>query len=224
MLITTIDTCTDMSTIGLVRDGAVLAEIAFPSRHTLARRALLRLDWLLTEAGVSKQDIEAIAVSLGPGSFTGVRIGLAAAKTLAYWLRIPLLGIPTLEAIVYSFREVTDTLLVPVINARRQQLYSACFVADGRHCHRRTPDMAVTAEAFAATVHSQLGAMKRLLLLGQIDGVPAQFRADLPNGSAGITALVTPRALAALAEHRLANGDADDPMTLAPIYLRGAAD
>ena len=219
MLMLTIDTCTDTSTLGLVRDGGVLAEAAFPSRHTLARRLLARLDWLLGECGLTKRDIGAVAVTSGPGSFTGVRIGMTVAKTLAAGLRIPLVGIPTLDVLAYPFHALRDRVLAPVINARRQQVYTALFHGDGA-AWRRTPDQLCDADAFAALLR-QAGADAPVVLIGQLDGLsPAFLSPDTPT----VRSLVTPHALAALAQQRLQRGDADDPLTLTPIYLRAAAD
>ncbi len=222
MLILTIETCTDTSTLGLVRDGAVLAEAAFPSRHTLAKRLTLRLEWLLAECGLAKGDIEGIAVSSGPGSFTGVRIGAAAAKMLAWGLRVPLAGVSTLEALAYPFRALRGHLLVPVINARRQQVYTAGFRGHGEILERATPDLALSAEPFAGWLadHAADGPP---VLLGQVEGLSASFVEAAP-ALAPVRALVTPMALAALAAARFARGEADDPMTMTPIYLRGAAD
>lgn len=223
MLIATLETCTDTSTIGLLRDDILIAEIAFPSRHTLVQKALPRLEWLLSESGLQKNDLKAIAVSLGPGSFTGVRIGPAAAKTIASQLQIPLLGISTLAAIAYPFREMRSIMLVPVINARRQQLYTAFFQGTGEGCQRLTADMALSADDFAAEV-ARHSSQQAVMLLGQLNGIPAAFRENLPAGSNAVNTLVTPTALAALAIERLQAGEADDPLTLAPVYLRNVAD
>lgn len=223
MLIATLETCTDTSTIGLLRDDVIIAEIAFPSRHTLVQKALPRLEWLLSESGLQKNDIEAIAVSIGPGSFTGVRIGPAAAKTIASQMQIPLLGISTLAAIAYPFREIRNMLLVPVINARRQQLYTAFFQGTGEGCQRLTADMALSAEDFATEV-ARHSAQQTVMLLGQLNTIPLAFRENLPAGTCAVNTLVTPSALAALAYEKLQTGEADDPLTLSPIYLRNVAE
>ncbi len=224
MLILTIETCTDTSTLGLVRDGVVLVEAAFPSRYTLAQRMIVRLEWLLAEAGLQREELEAIAVSLGPGSFTGVRIGAAAAKTLAQFQGIPLLGIDTLEALAYPFREVDGVLLAPLVNARRKQAYLALFRGENHALRRVTEDLLLSADPFTELLaHHQAGST-RVLFIGQIDGLPAEFQSNAPCQCSTLRSLVTSHALAALAEERLAHGSYDDPMTLAPIYLRSAAE
>jgi len=224
MLILTIETCTETSTLGVMRDGVVLAEAAFPSRYTLAKRLQLRINWLLAECEVNKTALDAIAVSQGPGSFTGVRIGVAAAKSLAYWLHIPLVGVPTLEALAYPFRKVPGALLAPMINARRQQVYTALFHTEGGRLHRQTPDLLLSAGPFTELLHGQASGDGPLLFIGQTDGLPPAFLHDAPRPPAPVRSLVTPHALAALAQVRLERGEQDDPLTLSPIYLRSAAD
>ena len=224
MLILTIESCTETSTLGLVRDGVVLGEVAFPSRHTLARRLLPRLAWMLEECGLTKGDLEGIAVSQGPGSFTGVRIGLAAAKTLARELALPLVAVPTLEALAYPFRGFRDTLLAPVINARRQQAYLALFRGEFGALQRQTPDLLLSATPFTELLRTHEAGVAHTVIIGQADGLSAAFLAEAPGPVMTIRSLVTPHALAVLAQERLERGDSDDPMTLAPIYLRGAAE
>ena len=223
MLILTMETCTDTSTLGLVRDGVVLIEAAFPSRLTLAQRLLLRLEWLLGECALAKTELSAIAVSAGPGSFTGVRIGVAAAKTLALGLHIPLVGIPTLTALAYPYRELSSELLAPVINARRRQVYTALFRGEHGTLRRITPDMVLSAEPFADLLRQQAD-NARVIMIGQTDGLPDGFLKSLPASPATVRSLVTPHALAALALERLARDEQDDPMTFTPIYLRDPAD
>jgi len=223
MLILTIETCTEMSTLGLVRDGAVLAEAAFPARYTLAKRLQLRIDWLLAECELAKSALDAVAMSQGPGSFTGVRIGAAAAKMLAYWLHIPLVAVPTLEALAYPFRTFPHALLAPLINARRQQAYTALFRGEEGTLRRITPDQLLSAGPFTELLQAHAGD-EPIIYIGQTDGLPPAFVWDAPRSPATIRSLVTPHALAALALARLERGEQDDPMTMAPIYLRSAAD
>jgi tRNA threonylcarbamoyladenosine biosynthesis protein TsaB len=225
MHILTIESCTETSTLGLVRDdGTVLAEAAFPSRHTLAKRLFVRLEWLLDECGLTKNDIAMIALSLGPGSFTGVRIGAAAAKTLAMLLNIPLFGVPTLEALAYPLRHFSDALLVPIINARRQQAYVSLFRGEGGALLRVTADLLLSAEPFHDLLRQHLAEPAHLALIGQVEGLPPAFMADAPAKVFPLRSLVTPHALAMLGLERLQRGETDDPMTLTPIYLRSAAD
>ena len=115
MLILAFDTATDVATSALVDDGEVLGE-----RTSRAVTLLEDVDALLRQAGKHTRDIDALAVGVGPGSFTGVRIGLSTARGLALALDIPVAGVSTLDALVAGAPGA-----VPVIDARRREVLEA---------------------------------------------------------------------------------------------------
>jgi tRNA threonylcarbamoyladenosine biosynthesis protein TsaB len=114
MLILAFDTATDAATSALVRDGEVLGE-----RRSSAVRVLADADDLLNGAGLSPRDVSALAVGTGPGSFTGVRIGLAVARGLALALDVPVAGVSTLEALAAGAPGA-----VPVVDAKRKEIFA----------------------------------------------------------------------------------------------------
>jgi tRNA threonylcarbamoyladenosine biosynthesis protein TsaB len=113
MLILAFDTATDVATSALVGDGEVLGE-----RTSRAVTLLEDVDALLRQSGTHTRDVEALAVGIGPGSFTGVRIGLSTARGLALALDIPVAGISTLDALAAGAPGA-----VPVIDARRREVF-----------------------------------------------------------------------------------------------------
>ena len=113
MLILAFDTATDVATSALVGDGEVLGE-----RASRAVTLLEDVDALLRQAGTHTRDVEALAVGVGPGSFTGVRIGLSTARGLALALGIPVAGVSTLDALAAGAPGA-----VPVIDARRREVF-----------------------------------------------------------------------------------------------------
>ena len=114
MLILAFDTATNRATSALVRDGEVLGE-----RVSTASRVLADADELLREARLAEADIDRIAVGTGPGSFTGIRIGLAAARGLSFSLGAPVAGVSTLAALAEGAPNA-----VPVIDARRREVFA----------------------------------------------------------------------------------------------------
>lgn len=102
MPVLALETATLVSGVALATESALLAEWKLETTKTHSELLLPHIEMLLQAAQVEKQQLQAVAVSLGPGSFTGLRIGLATAKALAYALGIPLIGVPTLEALAYN--------------------------------------------------------------------------------------------------------------------------
>lgn len=113
MLILAFDTATDVATSALVSDGEVLGE-----RLSRAVTLLEDVDALLRQAGAHTTDVEALAVGIGPGSFTGVRVGLATARGLALALGVPVAGVSTLDALAAGAPGA-----VPVVDARRREVF-----------------------------------------------------------------------------------------------------
>jgi tRNA threonylcarbamoyladenosine biosynthesis protein TsaB len=113
MLILAFDTATDVATSALVSDGELLGE-----RTSRAVTVLEDVDALLRQAGAHTRELEGIAVGIGPGSFTGVRVGLATARGLAFALGVPVAGVSTLDALAAGAPGA-----VPVIDARRGEVF-----------------------------------------------------------------------------------------------------
>jgi tRNA threonylcarbamoyladenosine biosynthesis protein TsaB len=113
MLILAFDTATDVATSALVDDGEVLGE-----RSSRAQTLLEDVDALLRQGGARPADVDALAVGVGPGSFTGVRVGLATARGLALALGVPVAGVSTLDALAAGAPGAT-----PVIDARRREVF-----------------------------------------------------------------------------------------------------
>jgi tRNA threonylcarbamoyladenosine biosynthesis protein TsaB len=122
VLILAFDTATDVATVALVRDGATLGE-----RATRAVRVLADLEELLEAAGLEAAEIDGIAVGTGPGSYTGLRMGLVTARTLAISLSVPVAGVSTLAALAAGAPGA-----VPVIDGRRSEVFT--LVGGGPAC------------------------------------------------------------------------------------------
>ncbi|MBW1634799.1 MAG: tRNA (adenosine(37)-N6)-threonylcarbamoyltransferase complex dimerization subunit type 1 TsaB [Deltaproteobacteria bacterium] len=128
-MVLSIDTATPCSsvalTIGTRMDGEILASLSLSSGRTHSRRLLALVDYLMEETGVGWSRIDAVAVSLGPGSFTGLRIGMATAKGLAFAADKPLVGISTLDGLASKCAPTAD--ICAVLDARKKEVYAAFF-------------------------------------------------------------------------------------------------
>ena len=126
MLILSLDTATDIATACVWRDGLVLAESATRARSVAAQRVLADVDRLMGDAGVTPADLDLVVAGTGPGTFTGLRIGLAAARALGFALGIPVKGVSTLDAL-----RAGDGVDVACVDARRGEVFAAGARARG---------------------------------------------------------------------------------------------
>lgn len=126
MLVLGIDTATDICAIGLIDGKKLLGELNVCLHHRHSERLINNIDYLLKEAGYTVKDLEGAAVGLGPGSFTGLRIGLTTIKTFVQVLDIKVAGISTLDIIAGNISQ-NEGWLLPVIEAGRQRVYTALY-------------------------------------------------------------------------------------------------
>lgn len=130
-MILQIETATTVCSVALADNGRVLAFKEADQRNIHAEKITLFIDETLKSAGKSYGDIDAIAVSSGPGSYTGLRIGVSAAKGLSFALDKPLIAVETLQAMANGYADQHDidtgTLLCPMVDARRMEVFTAVF-------------------------------------------------------------------------------------------------
>lgn len=175
---------------------------------------------LLKSLKLSLSDIELLACSEGPGSFTGVRIGTALIKGLAFGRSIPCVGVSTLEALAENLAGL-DGIIVAVMDARRSQTYTATFNSDGESLVRLTEDRAISISALCDELSRIEG--RKIYLVG--DGYNAVMSAI---SDAGIKVEKTPTLLisqnaysiATLAQRMYREGRYTDDLGVAPTYLR----
>ena len=155
MLILNLETSTKNCSVTLSNNGnVVLCKEIAEQGYSHAERLHVFIEEILKEAQISILDLKAIAVSKGPGSYTGLRIGVSAAKGLCFGLKIPLISIDTLTILARQI-SVESGLIVPMIDARRMEVYSAVFDAN-HHMIREVKAEILTSESFTSfeqTIH-----------------------------------------------------------------------
>lgn len=151
MLILGIESTAKAASAALVRDGALIGQYFQCSGLTHSATLLPMAENLLSSTGTDKFELDAVAVARGPGSFTGVRIGVAAVKGLCWALEKPAVGVSTLEAMAWNgVNRGEGALVCCCMDARRSQVYNALFtVRDGKP-ERLVPDRAISLEELAA--------------------------------------------------------------------------
>lgn len=146
-MILAIETATEVCSAAVVRRGIVVAVRSLHEKNIHSERLLSLIDDVITAAGTGRNGIEAVAVSIGPGSFTGLRIGLSAAKGLALALDIPLIAVPTLDGIAESFRrshsDSVPAQFCAMIDAKRDEAFYAVYTILHDDI-QRTSDYAIT--------------------------------------------------------------------------------
>ena len=145
MLILAFETSAKAASVALTEDGKLLGEAYQNTGLTHSQTLMVMAEDLLKTCGMTPQQVEAVAVAAGPGSFTGVRIGVAAAKGFAWGGEIPCYGVSTLEAMALNIG-VWQGYVVPTMDARRNQTYTAIFHAEKGVLTRMEEDMAISFE------------------------------------------------------------------------------
>ncbi len=219
MSILAIDTATQVSSVAVAKEGRLLSELTMQGKLTHSETLLPHIESVLKMAATAKEDLEGIAISIGPGSFTGLRIGLAAAKAMSYALNIPLVGVSTLKALAYQL-PVPGVRLVCLLDAQKGNAYVESY--------RWEDDGLETVETVKVAKISDIlvdcGALgEQVILLGDAVQKKIAGKLELPvNVRVAMPHLVMPRAacVAMLGQAELAAGHVDNVMDLEPVYIR----
>lgn len=215
MLILAFESSAKAGSAAILRDGRLLAEYFQNGGQTHSRTLMKMADDMLANCDLTPKDVDAVACASGPGSFTGIRIGLAAAKGFAWAGELPCYGVSTLEAMAYGVMSF-EGLICCAMDARREQVYNAIFQSDGQQLTRLTPDRAIS----LAELQEDLTGAPTLLV-----GDGAQLCYDNLNVSGLRLApehLRQQRAsgVAICAYQMVLSGQDGDGNTLTPNYLR----
>jgi len=162
MKILALESSAKAASVAVSEDGKLLAQYYQASGLTHSRTLLVMAQDILKNLELTMADIDGIAAAAGPGSFTGIRIGVAAAKGLAWGAQLPLCGVSTLEAMAHLC-PLDDVVICPVMDARRQQVYNALFSLQGSDLVRLCPDRAISLEELASEIKND---KKMYFLLG----------------------------------------------------------
>ena len=219
MLILAFETTAKAGSVALLEDGKLLAESYQNTGLTHSQTLMVMAEDLLKQCGKTAADVTAVAVAEGPGSFTGVRIGVAAAKGFAWGAEIPCYGVSTLEAMAASLNAWEGTVC-PVMDARRSQVYNALFSADCGSYTRIRDDRAISLQELGEELQKM---PKPVFLVG--DGSVLCYNTLLEK----VSDLVLPAehrmhqravGVAICAAEKIARGEAGNGGDLTPNYLR----
>lgn len=222
-LILCIETGTDICSVGIARDGELLSLRESDQGRDHAKKVALFVDELLRETGVQPDELDAVAVGKGPGSYTGLRIGVSFAKGLCYGLQKPLIAIGSLDALVavacedyeagiLDVEPWSEARLCPMVDARRMEVYAQLFDTRNRPLSE-VDAVVVDGESFAESRHD---AAHPFVIFG--NGA-AKCREVLPDAQ-WVDVAPSARGLARLAQEAYEAGRFEDVAYFEPFYLK----
>lgn len=220
MIILAFDSTAKSASVAVCDGERALGKFDVDNGLTHSELLLPMAESLLEKLKLSISDIDLITCTVGPGSFTGVRIGTALVKGLALGRNIPTVAVSTLEALAENLSGI-DAIVVPVMDARRSQVYTAIFKSQESGISRLSEDMAISIDELAKRLSKYKD--KSIYLVG--DGY-AVARSGLEKHSIKLS--VTPKLLvnqsavscAAVAKRKYESGEYTNDLSLAPTYLR----
>jgi tRNA threonylcarbamoyladenosine biosynthesis protein TsaB len=211
-----IDTATETASIALYQADEVHSEHTWRSLGNHTVELVPHIARLLQQQKLTPRELSGVVVALGPGSFTGLRIGVSVAKGLAFAAKIPMVGIPTLDVVAYAHSNQSLPICA-VIQAGRGRLCTALYLGRAWPLRRLTDVRLIAAADLGADVRQPT------LFCGEVDSSTAEsLRARLGELAFIASPAFTLRRAGFLAElgwRRLQRGESDAPATLTPIYL-----
>lgn len=222
MKILGIETSANVASVAYIDGDSLISEITLNTKLTHSQTLMPMLDHMCQISGTNLEDIDAIAIASGPGSFTGLRIGAATVKGLALALDKPIIPVPTLDSLAYNIN-FADSIVCPIMDARRKQVYTAIYEMEEGQFHKHTEDLNISIEALVEMLKDYQDT--DIIFVG--DGVPVYrdyIKEQLDNAYFAEAHVNRQRAgtVAALGQVYYNQGIVEDHMHFAPSYIRVA--
>lgn len=221
MYVLGVESATSVAGVALIHNNGILAERLVNNKKVHSIHLMTMIKAVVEDAGVKPRDISGVAVSSGPGSFTGLRIGMTVAKTLAQVWGIPVVGISTLDALSYSLGGHVN-LVCPLLNARKNEVYTSVYDGSDGVLKNLSPHKAMKPESLVDLLASWPN--RSVTFLG--DGV-VEYRDKLSAlmgkraaFASGANNLPRGASVAELGLFKLEKGEGTDPVFLLPEYVR----
>lgn len=222
MTLLALETATDTCGVALLNDDRVAAEVHLHQPRVHSERLTPLVELVLQQAGVAAADLDAVAVSMGPGSYTGLRIGVSTAKGWSLATDAALVGVPTLDAYAAQMQPVVQAgdVICPLFDARRDEVYAAAYRATPHGLNEQAPTKALTVD----TLPDWLGDVDgRLWLLGDGADKSQEALASAGTGQTVVPPDVLPPSavwVARRGQTRLRDDGPDDVASFEPLYVK----
>ena len=218
MIVLGIETALDVCGVALADEKGIIAEKNADGKNAHSALIFRQLTEMLSDKKLDIKNVSGVAVSIGPGSYTGLRIGLAAAKGIAFGLNVPITGVPTLDSLAVQYKG-SEKKIWTVLPFRRDELYSCRFKIGANKIEKETGYNVCKSDEFL----KELNADEQNVLVGKLKPEiydkfkEIDFIKIIPFEKTGLRSGI----IAELGYERLNAGVSDDIFTLEPLYLRG---
>lgn len=217
-----LDSSSIVTTVAVLNEEKLLAEYIENNKKSHSEKMMVVIENMLKDLELTVEDLDVIAVAKGPGSFTGIRIGMACAQGLAHALNKPMVGVNTLDGLAYNLMGSKD-LICPVINAQRQELYTSLYSCKDGQLERLWDYKLIKAESL---VQELFNLNQRVVILG--DGMPILKKTLAANDisaenivpASPVFSMPRASSIAAVALREYAKGNFQDCFSIKPFYLR----
>lgn len=225
MITLALDTSGRTGGVAILDGPNILGEITLSVRETHCHSLFTSMEWLLKKTGQGWSNLDLIAVAIGPGSFTGLRIGLATAKGIAFAHNLPICGVPSLDALASQIMAAPGDIICPVIDARKNQVFTATFKARiFPEDHERISEyMVIDPEDLSAKITGK----GKVIFFGTgfdkyRDRIIKSISTPWVTAPAHLS-VARASSTGSIAVSRMMSGSmADDPALLAPVYVRAS--
>jgi len=220
MRILALDTSTNVASVAILEDDVIIGEYSCNKGKTHSQRLMPMIQSLLEKVGLCATDMDAFSASIGPGSFTGLRIGVTTVKSMAFAARKPVISVHTLDALAYNC-SMSKALICPIIDARNSQVFTAIYKFVNGKLERLTDYLGIHINELVDIIRPMEG---EIVLLGDACSMHRDyFAAELgerlsiapPN-----TALAKASSVAVLARNAFLDGKLESCYDMVPFYLR----
>lgn len=217
MLILGIETSTKTGSVAVVSETGVIAQYSLNIEVTHSERLMATVDRVLCDTGITMADMDGYAVAIGPGSFTGLRIGLAAVKGLALVTGKPVAAVPTLRALAWNLPYAGHPIC-PMLDARKNEVYAALYQFDGSALVQTMPEAVLPLSRLAELISGKvvMTGEAALLFQGNIENLFGERACIAPRSAV----LPSAASVAEIGMHMIQNNEQADPDSLTPLYIR----
>lgn len=220
MKILAVDTSSIVAAVSVIEDGRVLGEYFINHKKTHSQKLMPMIDEMLKSLEFTPNDMDLFAASIGPGSFTGLRIGVTTIKAMAYSVQKPVISVPTLDALAYNIPE-TDWIICPMMDARNNQVYTALYKWQEGYQKRLTEYMGLPVAELIQIIKEK---NEKVVFVGDAVGIHMEMLEKQLNGKCRIAPpglqLQRASSVAQIAAVKAAQGNLENCFDMVPFYLR----